>query len=121
MHLSDDRLALSTSVHHSICSDHVCIIYYLNFTVPSPRTTFNMTRNVRAIDGTTPKADLATRLSHLPCSSADDLDSVLTGILDDHASVKPRRVCPQKNSPWFSDIAVSGLLSSKDAVQRDGS
>ena len=83
-----------------------------------------MTRNVRAIDRTdrtTLKADLATRLSHLPCPSADDLDSVLTGILDDHAPVKPRGVCPQKNAPWFSDIAVSGLLSSRDAVPRDRS
>ena len=64
-----------------------------------------MTRDIRAIDRAALKADLATRLSHLPGPSADHLDSVLTGVLDDHASAMRRRVRPQKNAPWFSGVA----------------
>ena len=64
-----------------------------------------MTRNIRAIDRAALKADLTARLSHLPCPIADDLDSVLTGVLDDNAPVMRCRVRPQKNVPWFSGVA----------------
>ena len=33
------------------------------------------------------------------------LDSVLTGVLDDHAPAMRRRVRPQKSAPWFSGVA----------------
>jgi len=49
---------------------------------------------------------LTARLSHLPCPSADDLDSALTGVLDDHVPVMRRSVRPQKNAPWFNGVAV---------------
>ena len=79
-----------------------------------------MTRNIRAIDRAALKADLAARLSHLPCPSADDLDSVLTGVLDDHAPVMRRRVRPQKNAPWFSGIAgeVRSLKQQRRRAER---
>ena len=86
---------------HSIASDHACIICHLNIATPPSRPTYIMTRNIHAAL----KADLTARLSHLPCPSADDLDSVLTGVLDDHAPVMRRRVRPQKNAPWFSSVA----------------
>ena len=73
-----------------------------------------MTRNIRAL-----KADLAACLSHLPCPIADDLDSVLTGVLDDHAHMR-RRVCPQKNAPWFSGVAeeVRSLKQQRRRAER---
>ena len=78
LHTSDDHLVQSTSVSYSIASDHACIICHLNIAVPSSRPTYVMTRNIRAINRAALKADLAARLSHLPCPSADDLESVLT-------------------------------------------
>ena len=72
LHTSDDHLVLSTSVSHSIASDHACVIGHLNIAVPPSRPTYVMTRNIRAIDRAALTADLATRLSHLPCPSADD-------------------------------------------------
>ena len=105
LHTSDDHLVQSASVSHSIASDHACVIYHLNTAVPPSRPTYIMTRNIRAIDHAALKADLATRLSHLPCPSADDLHSVLTGVLDDHAPTMRRRIRPQKNAPWFSGVA----------------
>ena len=79
-----------------------------------------MTRNIRAIDRAAMKADLAARLSRLPCPSADDLDSVLTGVLDDHAPVMRRRVRPQKNAPWFSGVAeeVRSLKQQRRRLER---
>ena len=79
-----------------------------------------MTRNIRAIDRAALTADLATRLSHLPCPSADDLHSVLTGVLDDHAPAMRRRVRPQKNAPWFSGVAeeVRSLKQQRRRVER---
>ena len=102
LHTSDDHLVQSTSVSHSIASEHACVICHLNIAVPPSLPTYIMTRNIRAIDRAALKADLATRLSHLPCPSADDLDSVLTGVLDDHAPVMRRRVRPQKNAPGLA-------------------
>ena len=92
-----------------IASDHACVICHLNIAVPPSRLTYVMTRNISAIDRAALKADLAARLSRLPCPSADDLDSVLTGVLDDHAPVMRRRVRPQKNAPWFSGVAEEVL------------
>ena len=74
LHTSDDHLVQSNSVSHSIASDHACVICHLNIAVPPSRPTYVMTRNIRAIDRAALKADLAARLSHLPCPSADDLD-----------------------------------------------
>ena len=106
LHTSDDHLVQSTFVSHwAIASDHACVICHLNIAVPPSRPTCVMTRNIRAIDRAALTADLATRLSHLPCPSADDQHSVLTGVLDDHAPAMRRRVRPQKNAPWFSGVA----------------
>ena len=106
LHTSDDHLVQSTPVSNTIASDHACVICHHNIAVPSSLPTYVMTLNIRATDRAAPKADLATRLSHLPCPSADDLDSVLSGVLDDHGPAMSRRVRPQKNAPWFNGVAV---------------
>ena len=120
LHTSDDHLVQSTSVSHSIASDHACVICHLNIAVPLSRPTYVMTRNIRAIDRAALKADLAARLSHLLCPNADDLDSVLTGVLDDHAPVMRCRVRPQKNAPWFSGVAeeVRSLKQQRRRAER---
>ena len=71
-HTSDDHLAQSTFLSHSIASDHACVICHLNIAVPPSRLTYVMTRNISAIDRAALKADLAARLSRLPCPSADN-------------------------------------------------
>ena len=120
LHTSDDHLVQSTSVSHSIASDHACVICHLNIATPPSRPTYVMTRNIRAIDRAALKADLTARHSHLPCPIADDLDSVLTGVLDDHAPVMRRRVRPQKNAPWFSGVAeeVRSLKQQRRRAER---
>ena len=72
LHTSDDHLAQSTSVSHSVASHHACVICHLNSAVPPSRPTYVITRNIRAIDRAALTADMATRLSHVPCPSADD-------------------------------------------------
>ena len=120
LHTSDDHLVQSTSVSHSIASDHACVICHLNIATPPSQPTYVMTRNIRVIDRAALKADLTARLSHLPCPSADDLDSVLTGVLNDHAPVMRRRVRPQKNAPWFSGVAgeVRSLKQQRRRAER---
>jgi len=63
LHTSDEHLVQSTSVSHSIASDHACVNCHLNIAVPPSRPTYIMTRNIRAIDRAALKADLAARLS----------------------------------------------------------
>ena len=43
LHTSDDHLAQSTSVSHSIASDNACVICHLNIAVPPSRPTYVMT------------------------------------------------------------------------------
>ena len=80
----------------------------------------DISRNIRAIDRAALKTELTARLSHLPCPIADDLDSVLTGVLDAYAPVMRRRVRPQKNAPWFSGVAgeVRSLKQQRRRAER---
>ena len=91
LHTSDDHLVQSTSVSHSIASDHACVICHLNIAVPPSRPTYVMTRNIRAVDRAALKANSAARLSHLPCPSADD-----------HAPVMRRRVRRRRMRPGLA-------------------
>ena len=60
-HTSDDHLAQSTFLSHSIASDHACVICHLNIAVPPSRPTDVMTLNIRAIDRAALNAELATK------------------------------------------------------------
>ena len=54
------------------------------------------------------------------CTHTNDLDSMLTGVLDDHAPVMRRRVRPQKNAPWFSGVTeeVRSLKQQRRRAER---
>ena len=94
----------SPPLSHTIASDHTCLISHLNVTLPPSQPAYVLDCNSCTINRTALKEDLVTCLSDPQYPSAEDLESALTGILDDHTPTKRCRVCFKKNAPWFSDV-----------------
>lgn len=102
----DDNILKSVCPDHTLPSDHCCVLSHLAVSVPPPRPVYVVASNISAIDITRFKSDLQALLCSSPFLTADQLDQLLKGLLDQHAPATSRKSVPRRSpSPWLPAVA----------------
>ncbi len=83
-------------------SDHVCVVCQLCLSSQPSPPVYVEARNLSGIDLEQFQSDLQSTLQASPNPTADQLHSLLTSLLDQHAPSTRRRVSRRASSPWFS-------------------
>ncbi|XP_071832509.1 uncharacterized protein [Apostichopus japonicus] len=98
-------LVSQVSVLTGMPSDHSPVKCVLNITRPSAVEVETDSRNLKAIDISEFKRDIADLpLSSGPISDlAERYDTVLRHLLDEHAPLKHRTITLRPHAPWYSD------------------
>ena len=104
IHRESDGILVNTEVTQNLSSDHYCVIAKLKVSVPPTESTFREVRNLKLIDKNKFSEDLRTKVSPIKCCSFDQLNDILSSVLDDHAPIIRKKVRANKNDPWFDDI-----------------
>ena len=104
----EDSFLRSASVCHSLSSDHLPVMCSLDISNPESRPVLRTTRNLRAID---------REQFRQPDITADQFNTEMQRLLDNHAPSTQRQVTRRRRSPWYSSIA-SELRSMKQERRR---
>lgn len=102
MYRPDDNAVKSTTVTHSLTSDHYTVNCILNVDVPPSLIVYKNKCSLRTMDMPAFRTDIQDAVSSI--SSADELDSALRSVLDKHAPMSRCAIRPGKQAPWYSDI-----------------
>ena len=100
-----DGLLQSFSACHALSSDHTAVMCHVDVNKPPHHPVFQTIRNLRQIDRSQFRADDAATLTNRPPTSADDFNSTLHAVLDNHAPATRCEVIQRQSSPWYSTIA----------------
>ena len=108
LHKKDCDSIISVEVSDALTSDHKCVIARLRVSIPPPPPpVYRRTRNLRMIDRLAIRADFSEKLSisTLPHPTADQVDTCLRSVLDDHAPASRRRVASRATTEWYATVA----------------
>ena len=95
----------SFSACHALSSDHTFVVCHIDGNKPPHHPVFQTTSYLRNIDRPQFRADVAATLISRPPTPADDFNSTLRAVLDNHAPATRREVIQRRSSPWYSAVA----------------
>ncbi|KAL8559702.1 hypothetical protein ACOMHN_002235 [Nucella lapillus] len=89
----------------SLTSDHMPVMCYLDIAKPASTPVFQTVRNLRAIDKSQFRADVAAVFHNQPPATVEQLEAHLRAVLEVHAPAIRRLQTQRRSSPWYSAIA----------------
>lgn len=101
----DDNVFRSCYVSQNLTSDHFAVLCDLDVRRPTRQPEYRKVRNLRAIDMTVFRHDVAALAAASSTPSADQLCDQLRSILDDHAPAAQRKVPQRRSTPWYNAVA----------------
>ena len=112
IHRSDQPIVSSVITDQTLPSDHFCLLSQIHLRRPPPSKVQVQARNLAGVDMPTFETDLSSSLNVSHPSTADELNHILSDILDQHAPASTRSVSRRPASPWFSAVGPQ-LLEAK--------
>ncbi|KAL8578691.1 hypothetical protein ACOMHN_045680 [Nucella lapillus] len=101
----EELILRSVSRGPSLISDHMPVMCYLDIAKPASTPVFQIIRNLRAIDKSQFRADVAAVFHNQPPVMVEQLEAHLRAVLDVHAPAIRRLQTQRRSSPWYSAIA----------------
>ncbi|KAL8588124.1 hypothetical protein ACOMHN_059498 [Nucella lapillus] len=101
----EELILRSVSRGPSLTSDHMPVMCYLDIAKPASTPVFQTVRNLRAIDKSQFRADVAAVFHNQPPATVEQLEAHLRAVLDVHAPAIRRLQTQRRSSPWYSAIA----------------
>ncbi|KAL8615958.1 hypothetical protein ACOMHN_034634 [Nucella lapillus] len=101
----EELILRSVSRGPSLTSDHMPVMCYLDIAKPASTPVFQTVRNLRAIDKSQFRADVAAVFHNQPPATVEQLEAHLIAVLDVHAPAIRRLQTQRRSSPWYSAIA----------------
>ncbi|KAL8596034.1 hypothetical protein ACOMHN_021074 [Nucella lapillus] len=101
----EELILRSVSRGPSLISDHMPVMCYLDIAKPASTPVFQTVRNLRAIDKSQFRADVAAVFHNQPPTMVEQLEAHLRAVLDVHAPTIRRLQTQRRSSPWYSAIA----------------
>ncbi|KAL8607438.1 hypothetical protein ACOMHN_024463 [Nucella lapillus] len=101
----EELILRSVSWGPSLTSDHMPVMCYMDIAKPASTPVFQTVRNLRAIDKSQFRADVATVFHNQPPVTVEQLEAHLRAVLDVHAPAIRRLQTQRRSSPWYSAIA----------------
>ncbi|KAL8566591.1 hypothetical protein ACOMHN_054813 [Nucella lapillus] len=101
----EELILRSVSRGPSLTSDHMPVMCYLDIAKPASTPVFQTIRNLRAIDKSQFRADVAAVFHNQPPTMVEQLEAHLRAVLDVHAPAIRRLQTQRRSSPWYSAIA----------------
>ncbi|KAL8573985.1 hypothetical protein ACOMHN_029432 [Nucella lapillus] len=101
----EELILRSVSRGPSLTSDHMPVMCYLDIAKPASTPVFQIVRNLRAIDKSQFRADVAAVFHNQPPATVEQLEAHLRAVLDVHAPAIRLLQTQRRSSPWYSAIA----------------
>ena len=101
-----DALLRLVSVCHSLSSDHLPVMFFLEMLKPEPRPVLRTVRNFRAIDRQQFRQDVASLTAVQLDITPDQFNTEMRRLLDTHAPSIQRQLTCHHRSPWYSSIGL---------------
>ncbi|KAL8579614.1 hypothetical protein ACOMHN_025567 [Nucella lapillus] len=95
----EELILRSVSRGPSLTSDHMPVMCYLDIAKPASTPVFQTVRNLRAIDKSQIRADVATVFHNQPPATVEQLEAHLRAVLDVHAPAIRRLQTQRRSSP----------------------
>ncbi|KAL8581637.1 hypothetical protein ACOMHN_049193 [Nucella lapillus] len=96
----EELIFRSVSRGPSLTSDHMPVMCYLDIAKPASTPVFQTVRNLRAIDKSQFRADVAAVFHNQPPATVEQLEAHLRAVLDVHAPAIRRLQTQRRSSPW---------------------
>ncbi|KAL8562436.1 hypothetical protein ACOMHN_008580 [Nucella lapillus] len=96
----EELILRSVSRGPSLTSDHMPVMCYLDIAKPASTYVFQTVRNLRAIDKSQFRADVAAVFHNQPPATVEQLEAHLRAVLDVHAPAIRRLQTQRRSSPW---------------------
>ncbi|KAL8589240.1 hypothetical protein ACOMHN_017041 [Nucella lapillus] len=106
----EELILRSVSRGPSLTSDHMPVMCYLDIAKPASTPVFQTVRNLRAIDKSQFRADVAAVFHNQPPTTVEQLEAHLRAVLDVHAPAIRRLQTQRRSSPWQCPAALKSFL-----------
>ncbi|KAL8595563.1 hypothetical protein ACOMHN_025600 [Nucella lapillus] len=106
----EELILRSVSRGPSLTSDHMPVMCYLDIAKPASTPVFQTVRNLRAIDKSQFRADVAAVFHNQPPATVEQLEAHLRAVLDVHAPAIRRLQTQRRSSPCKMTKGMCQLL-----------